>query len=67
MTNTQQLEFLDPATLTLDINVRKDAELTAGFIASLKEHGVMEPVLAHRNADGVVRVYRPKVSGAVWH
>lgn len=56
MTKKQQLEFLDPATLALDINVRKDAELTAGFIASLKEHGVMEPVLAHRNADGVVRV-----------
>ena len=38
--------MLDPATLTVDIHVRKDAALTADFIASIKEHGVMEPVSA---------------------
>lgn len=50
------LEMLDPTTLTVDINVRKDAALTADFIASIKEHGVMEPVIAHRTDDGTVHV-----------
>ncbi|WP_217376200.1 ParB/RepB/Spo0J family partition protein [Paenarthrobacter ureafaciens] len=50
------LEMLDPATLTVDVNVRKDAALTADFIASIKEHGVMEPVIAHRKEDGTVHV-----------
>lgn len=50
------LEMLDPTTLTVDINVRKDAALTPDFIASIKEHGVMEPVIAHRTEDGTVHV-----------
>ncbi|WP_144663193.1 ParB/RepB/Spo0J family partition protein [Paenarthrobacter nicotinovorans] len=50
------LEMLDPTTLTVDVNVRKDAALTADFIASIKEHGVMEPVIAHRKDDGTVHV-----------
>ncbi|MEC3853928.1 ParB/RepB/Spo0J family partition protein [Paenarthrobacter ureafaciens] len=50
------LEMLDPTTLTVDINVRKDAALTPDFIASIKEHGVMEPVIAHRKDDGTVHV-----------
>lgn len=50
------LEMLDPTTLTVDINVRKDAALTTDFIASVKEHGVMEPVIAHRKDDGTVHV-----------
>ncbi|MBU8869189.1 ParB/RepB/Spo0J family partition protein [Paenarthrobacter aromaticivorans] len=50
------LEMLDPTTLTVDINVRKDAALTPDFIASIKEHGVMEPVIAHRKEDGTVHV-----------
>ena len=56
MTTTPTLEMLDPATLTVDINVRKDAALTADFVASIREHGVMEPVIAHRKDDGVVHV-----------
>lgn len=30
--------------------------MTPDFIASIKEHGVMEPVIAHRKDDGVVHV-----------
>lgn len=56
MNATPTLEMIDPATLTVDINVRKDAALTADFIASIKEHGVMEPVIAHRKDDGTVHV-----------
>ncbi|MFE4080299.1 ParB/RepB/Spo0J family partition protein [Paenarthrobacter sp. YIM B13468] len=50
------LEMIDPTTLTVDINVRKDAALTSDFVASIKEHGVMEPVIAHRKDDGTVHV-----------
>lgn len=56
MNATPTLEMIDPATLTVDINVRKDAALTPDFIASIKEHGVMEPVIAHRKDDGTVHV-----------
>jgi ParB family chromosome partitioning protein len=56
MNATPILEWLDPATLTVDTNVRKDAALTKEFIASIAEHGVMEPVIAHRKADGTVHV-----------
>jgi ParB family transcriptional regulator, chromosome partitioning protein len=55
-TQTPVLEMIDPATLTVDINVRKDAALTKEFVASIKEHGVMEPVIAHRKEDGTVHV-----------
>ncbi|MDP9936847.1 ParB family chromosome partitioning protein [Paenarthrobacter nicotinovorans] len=50
------LEKLDPTTLTVDINVRKDAGLTKEFVASIKEHGVLVPVVAHRTEDGTVHV-----------
>jgi ParB family chromosome partitioning protein len=56
MNATPVLEMLDPGTLTVDVNVRKDAALTADFIASIAEHGVMEPVIAHRKDDGTVHV-----------
>jgi ParB family chromosome partitioning protein len=56
MNATPVLEWLDPATLTVDTNVRKDAALTKEFIASIAEHGVLEPVIAHRKDDGTVHV-----------
>lgn len=56
MNATPTLEMLDPATLTVDVNVRKDVALTTDFVASIKEHGVMEPVIAHRKDDGTVHV-----------
>jgi ParB family chromosome partitioning protein len=37
MNTTPTLEMLDPATLTVDINVRKEAVLTPDFIARIKE------------------------------
>lgn len=49
-------ELLDPATLTVDTNVRKDAALTPEFVSSIKEHGVLVPVVAHRAVDGTVHV-----------
>lgn len=62
MTTTQEtpvataMEMLDPATLTVDTNVRKEAELTPEFVASVKEHGVLVPVVGHRTENGTVHV-----------
>ena len=53
---SKTLEHLDPATLTVGGNVRTDTRLDAAFLASVKERGVLEPVLAHRDADGQVVV-----------
>ncbi|WP_236950572.1 ParB/RepB/Spo0J family partition protein, partial [Mycobacterium sp. MS1601] len=50
------LEHLDPHTLELETNVRDDAALDADFVASIKEHGVLNPIAAVRGHDGVVRV-----------
>lgn len=50
------LEWLDPATLSVDVNVRKEAALTPSFVASIEEHGVLEPVIAHRKDEGTVHV-----------
>jgi ParB family chromosome partitioning protein len=55
-TTAPVLEMLDPATLTMDVNVRRDAALTGDFVDSIREHGVMEPVIAHRKDDGTVHV-----------
>jgi ParB family chromosome partitioning protein len=56
MNATPTLEMIDPSSLTVEVNVRKDAGLTKEFVASIKEHGVMEPVIAHRKEDGTVHV-----------
>lgn len=55
-TSVATTEMLDPKTLTVDTNVRKEAELTGEFVASIKEHGVLVPVVGHRTEDGTVHV-----------
>lgn len=50
------LEHLDPHTLVVDANVRNVADLKAEFIASIKEHGVLMPIVAVRADDGQVLV-----------
>lgn len=55
-TSVATTEMLDPKTLTVDTNVRKEAELTTEFVASIKEHGVLVPVVGHRTEDGSVHV-----------
>jgi ParB family chromosome partitioning protein len=46
------LEHIDPRELVLDTNVRDEADLDAEFIASIKEHGVLVPIVAVRGQDG---------------
>ncbi|WP_441964505.1 ParB/RepB/Spo0J family partition protein [Mycolicibacterium houstonense] len=50
------LEHLDPRSLVVDTNVRNVANLKTDFIASIKEHGVLEPIVAIRDSDGQVLV-----------
>jgi ParB family chromosome partitioning protein len=47
---------LDPTKLLIDVNIRKDARLDKDFVASIKELGVLVPLIAVRTATGEVRV-----------
>jgi ParB family chromosome partitioning protein len=49
------LEMIDPATLLVDLNIR-EAKLDKDFVASIKDHGVIEPIVAVRTEDGQLRV-----------
>lgn len=49
----QNLEMIAPAELTVDTNVRTQVNLTAEFVDSIREHGVLEPVVAHRTENGL--------------
>jgi ParB family chromosome partitioning protein len=49
------LEMIDPATLLVDLNIR-EAKLDKDFVASIKDHGVIEPIVAVRSEDGQLRV-----------
>jgi ParB family chromosome partitioning protein len=64
--DTGTLEHIDPAILIVDNNVRDDADLDADFIASIKEHGVLVPIVALRGDDGqvIVRAGQRRTLGA---
>lgn len=46
------IEHIDPHTLIVDANVRDQADLNAPFVASVKEHGVLTPIVVVRDSDG---------------
>lgn len=50
------LEMIDPEVLRLDGNVRTDVAITKQFVASIRENGVLVPILAVRGDDGEVTV-----------
>jgi len=52
----RELQQVDPRSLQLENNVRTEASLTKDFIASIKELGVLMPVIAVRNPDGTLMV-----------
>lgn len=57
---------LDPRTLLIEANVRAEAHLDAQFIASIREHGVLMPVLVQRTAEGLhVRAGQRRTLGAI--
>lgn len=43
---------VDPASLVIGANVRLDARLDASLVASIRERGVLEPIVAHRDDEG---------------
>jgi ParB family chromosome partitioning protein len=47
---------LDPRSLLLDRNIRTDARLDPDFVASIRELGVLVPLIAVRTPTGEVRV-----------
>ena len=55
-TQAGTIEHLDPHTLTIEDNVRPSAPITPAFVESIKENGVLTPVLGHRGDDGTVTV-----------
>lgn len=50
------LVTLDPGTLVIGENVRLDPALDKSLIASIRERGVIEPIIAHTNTEGRVVV-----------
>src|SRR5882762_6894175 len=56
LTLAPTVEMLDSTTLLVDLNVRHDARLDSAFLASIREHGVLVPIVAVRTAEGGVRV-----------
>jgi ParB family transcriptional regulator, chromosome partitioning protein len=60
------IEYIDPETLELEANVRDDVQLAEDFLASLREHGVLVPLTAVRDAEGhtVVREGQCRTLGA---
>lgn len=53
---TQTFEQVDPTTVQIGDNVRLDARMDHDFIASVRERGVLEPVLLYRTSDGTLTV-----------
>ena len=52
------IEFarVDPRTLVVGANVRADVDLSAEFVGSIKQHGVLQAVRARRAEDGTLVV-----------
>ena len=54
--STTQVLDLDPATLVVTANIRRDLRIDPAFRASIKENGVRIPLVCVRTADGSVKV-----------
>lgn len=60
------VEQIDPTTLLVDVNVRSDLRLNKAFLASIRDHGVLVPITATRDVDGLrVRTGHRRVAAAV--
>lgn len=53
-----ELVLVDPKTLIIGANVRIDPRVDKDFIASIKERGVLEPIVAYRDGAGRLVVLR---------
>lgn len=50
------VEHVDPTTLVVDANVRTEAAVDKAFVTSIRERGVIQPVLATRDSSGALHV-----------
>jgi len=57
-TTAPTLEHLDPKTLTIGLNIRSadHVDLNPEFIASIRDRGVLEPIVAWRDPTGAIVV-----------
>jgi ParB family chromosome partitioning protein len=51
-----RVEQIDPSVLVVEDNIRADASLSRSFLASVRQHGVIVPILAHPGDDGQIIV-----------
>lgn len=51
-----RLELLNPAMLTIATNVRKELDMTPEFLDSVKQHGVIVPIVAQITDEGEIHV-----------
>jgi ParB family chromosome partitioning protein len=50
------IEHIDPAQIEVETNIRTTVKLDPGFVASIREYGVLSPVGCRRTDDGTVTV-----------
>lgn len=50
------IEHIDPNTIEVETNVRTIVNVDAALVASIREFGVLEPVVCRRTEDGTVQV-----------
>lgn len=50
------INYLNPVTLLVDVNLRANTTADKDFVASLKQFGVLQPIVGVLTADGQVRV-----------
>ena len=55
-TTTGTIEHVDPTTVIVEANVRTTAPLDKEFLASIRENGVLTPILARRDDKGNIIV-----------
>jgi ParB family transcriptional regulator, chromosome partitioning protein len=61
-----RIEMLDPASLLVDVNVRGETVVDKGFVASIRELGVLVPIVAVRDGEQVrVRYGHRRVLAAI--
>ena len=63
-----KVEFglVDPRTLLVETNVRAEANLTPRFLKSIRDHGVLTPILIHRTEQGMrVRMGQRRTLAAI--
>ena len=51
MENTMELVEVDPGTLIVGANVRLDPNVDKQLVASIRERGVLQPIVAYRASE----------------